>query len=91
MNPDDLTSNAIDLFFDEYINAIRKCADIWSLQLIDLYRESGLFPLRDDNAKTFYCDVHTDRLHPNAKGHKRMAETILSRLCLKEVKKKINN
>lgn len=80
VQPDDITSNAIDLFFDEYINALRKCADIWSLRLIDLYRESGLFPLNDDNAKMFYCDIKNDRLHPNANGHKRMAETILSRL-----------
>lgn len=80
VQPDDLTSNDIDLFFDEYVEALRKCADIWSLQLIDLYRESGLFPLNNGNAKTFYCDIKNDRLHPNANGHKRMAETILSRL-----------
>lgn len=27
-----------------HFNVIRNCADIWSAQLIDLYRESGLFP-----------------------------------------------
>lgn len=80
IQPDDLTTNKIDVFFDEYIHCIRKCADIWSLKLIDLYRESGLYPLNDNNAATFYCNTATDRLHPNANGHKRMAEVILSQL-----------
>lgn len=80
IQPDDLTANAIGLFFDEYIDAVRKCADIWSLKLIDLYRDSGLFPLNDDNAKAFYCNATNDRLHPSANGHARMAETILENL-----------
>lgn len=76
---DELTANGIDLYLDSYVDVIRKCADIWSFQLIDLYRESGLFPLNDVNAQTFFCSDKTDRLHPNAQGHKRIAQTIIAR------------
>ncbi len=80
IQPDDLTTNGIDLFFDEYVECVRKCADIRSVELIDLYRECGLYPLNDNNARAFYCNTKTDRLHPNANGHERMAEVILSHL-----------
>ncbi len=76
---DELTANGIDLYLESYVDVIRKCADIWSLQLIDLYRESGLFPLNDENAQVFFCSDKTDRLHPNAQGHKRIAQTIIIR------------
>lgn len=76
---DELTANKIDVYLESYIDVIRKCADIWGVQLIDLYRESGLFPLNDVNAQTFFCNDKTDRLHPNAQGHNRIAQTILAR------------
>ena len=79
---DELVANAAGAFFDEYIEALRKAADLWSLQLVDLYRDSGLFPRDDGNAKAFFANVDTDRLHPNAEGHKRIAETI--RLALSD-------
>lgn len=63
-----------------HFNVIRNCADIWSAQLIDLYRESGLFPLNDVNAQTFFCNGKTDRLQSNAQVHNRIAQTILARL-----------
>lgn len=77
---DELTANTIGIYLESYIDVIRKCADIWSVQLVDLYRESGLFPLNDENAQTFFCNSKTDRLHPNTKGHNRIAQTILSHL-----------
>lgn len=58
----------------------RRAADIWSVELIDAYRESGLFPLSDAHAKSYFHDDKTDRLHPAAKGHFRLAETILRRI-----------
>lgn len=63
-----------------HFNVIRNCADIWSAQLIDLYRESGLFPLNDVNAQTFFCNDKTDSLQSNAQVHNRIAQTILARL-----------
>ena len=42
----------------------------------NLHAKSGLFPLNDVQAKTFFCSAETDRLHPNADGHMRIAETM---------------
>lgn len=74
---DEMYSNNKGLYIDDYVNAIRKCADIWAIKLIDLYRESGLYPINDLNAKEYFCDISTDRLHPNAKGHEKIAKTII--------------
>ena len=76
----ELYANVIGEYFEKYIEAERRAADIWSVELIDAYRESGLFPLSDANAKLYFHDDKTDRLHPAAKGHFRLAETILRRI-----------
>ncbi len=80
IQPDELYANRCGQYLDAYIAAMRQAADIWSVELIDLYRESGLFPLFDDNAKRFLCNSEHDRLHPNAAGHERIAQTILRHL-----------
>lgn len=78
----ELYANGSGLFLESYVEAIRKAADIWSLNLIDLYRESGLFPLIDEYGKYFANDK-TDRLHPNEKGHERIAKLLAEKLaCL---------
>ncbi len=73
----ELYANSLGAFFEDYITAVRHAADVWSVQLIDLYRESGLFPLSDLNAAEFFVNTERDRLHPNAAGHRRIAKTIL--------------
>ena len=73
---DELYSNGIGLFIEDYVNAVRRCADVWAIKLIDLYKESGLFPLNDETAKEYFANVNTDRLHPNKNGHKKLAKAI---------------
>lgn len=73
---DELYSNRIGLFIEDYVNAIRKCADVWAVKLIDLYRESELFPLFDKDAQEYFCSVDTDRLHPNRNGHAQIARAM---------------
>lgn len=73
---DELYSNGIGLFIEDYVNAVRRCADVWAIKLVDLYKESGLFPLNDDCAKEYFTNVNTDRLHPNKNGHLRLAKAI---------------
>ena len=82
IQPDELYANGAGRYFDEYVQTVRKCADVWSLKLIDLYRESGLYPLGDGNAALYFCSDKTDRLHPNANGHARIAETIMQSVKL---------
>lgn len=80
IQPNELYANRAGCYFDEYIQAERTAADIWSVELIDLYRESGLFPLFDESASLYFSNKETDRLHPNAEGHRKIAETILRNL-----------
>lgn len=80
VQPNELYANAIGEYLEKYVEAERRAADIWSIELIDTYRESGLFPLSDAHAKLYFHDDKTDRLHPAANGHKRLAETILRRI-----------
>ncbi|MBR4171605.1 MAG: SGNH/GDSL hydrolase family protein, partial [Kiritimatiellae bacterium] len=55
--------------------------------LIDLYRESGLYPMNAAYAKCFRRggpvsekNPDPDNLHPNTEGHRRLAKTIAARL-----------
>lgn len=76
----ELYANSIGEYFEKYVETVRRAADIWAVELIDLYRESGLFPLADKNAELYFHDGETDRLHPNKNGHERIARAILRRL-----------
>ena len=80
VQPNELYANAIGEYFDSYVNAVRQAADIWAVELIDLYRESGLFPLNDKHAEMYFNKSSEDSLHPNAAGHKKIARAILRRI-----------
>ena len=79
IQPNELYANKSGVFFDSYIKAEREAADIWSIELIDLYRDSGLFPLYDNYAENYFNNKDFDRLHPNADGHKRIAAAFLNK------------
>jgi lysophospholipase L1-like esterase len=40
---------------------------------------SGLYPMMDEHAQ-YFADPQVDRLHPNDKGHERMARTLYCQL-----------
>ncbi|MBO4262448.1 MAG: SGNH/GDSL hydrolase family protein [Clostridia bacterium] len=73
---DERYSNSIGEYLDAYVDAVRKGADLWSVRLIDAYRDSGLFPLTDESAKAYFANFDTDRLHPGKVGHERLAELV---------------
>ena len=75
VQPEESFPNELERYVEDYIASIREASDIWSVPLIDLYSDSGLFPVMDEYAQYFHL-ANTDRLHPNAAGHKRIAETI---------------
>ena len=79
VQPQELWSNAQNLFIDDYVGAVRRAADLWSVPLIDLFRDSGLLPAFGEYAR-FFHDAETDCLHPNARGHERMARVIAAAL-----------
>jgi len=78
--PEELYSNMIGEYVESYVQAMREAADLWACELIDLYRDSGFFPMARGNAALYFHDTETDRLHPNKAGHERMAKIILSHL-----------
>ena len=83
----ELYSNACGLFIEDYVETLRKAADVWSLNLIDLYRDSGLFPLFDEYASRYFANEKSDRLHPSSNGHVRIAKTIEAKLkCISPLK-----
>ena len=82
IQPEETIPNTLGKHLEDYVVALREAADIWSVPVIDLYRESGLFPLNDAYAKCFrYVGPKVwDKLHPNTEGHRRLAKTIAARL-----------
>lgn len=76
VQPEESFPNNSELFPEIYIEQLRQAGDIWSVPVIDLYRLSGLLPIRDAHSRYFH-DEKTDRLHPNALGHRRIAQTLM--------------
>lgn len=77
---DEMYTNSVGLYFDDYVQAVREASDIWSAELIDLHRCSGLFPLYDECAGRYFPAGCSDRLHPNAEGHRRLAAVLERKL-----------
>ena len=82
---DETYSNTLGIFFDEYVKAVKEAANIWATELIDLNSVSGLFPLNDDSAAKYFRDVNTDRLHPKAEGHEKIAKAIARKMITIDV------
>ena len=79
VQPEELFPNKLGLYVDEYVNAVKDTANVWAVPVIDLNSISGLYPLNDSHVRYFH-DGKTDRLHPNAKGHERMARALVYQL-----------
>lgn len=79
VQPDESFPNALGLYVDAYVDVIREAGGVWAVPVIDLYADSGLYPMSPSFAKYFH-QAPNDLLHPNAAGHLRMAKTIAARL-----------
>ena len=79
VQPAENYANNIGCFIDEYVDAVRQCASIWSVPLIDLYGARGLFPLYGEYAP-YFANEETDMLHPSDLGHHRLASLIMYQL-----------
>lgn len=73
---DELYANRDGIFFEEYIETVKKAANVWACPLIDLNALCGLYPINDVHAKRFFADASSDRLHPSEGGHERIAEAL---------------
>ena len=67
------------LYADAYVAKIREAGSVWAVPVIDLNSISGLYPVADSHVR-YFSDGQTDRLHPNAAGHERMAKALAYQL-----------
>lgn len=72
-------TNQCGIYIEEYIDAVKEAGNIWAVPVIDLNAVSGLYPMMDEHAQ-YFKDAATDRLHPNDKGHERIARTLYYQL-----------
>ena len=74
-------TNQCGIYLEEYIQAVKDAGNIWAVPVIDMNAVSGLYPMMDEHAQ-YFADPATDRLHPNDKGHERMARTLYYQLSV---------
>ena len=60
-----------------YADAVKQIGAMWNIPVADVYYESGLNKLSNDNS-IFWSE--TDKTHPNTEGHKRIAEVIIGKM-----------
>lgn len=77
--PTELQANGNGLYFSQYVECIRNVAEWFSIPIIDLYKESGLYPL-DGTQRSKYFASSSDGLHPNQEGHNLIADCIYEKL-----------
>jgi hypothetical protein len=75
VQPDESYSNARGLYIEDYVKALKEAGEVWAVPVIDLYSLSGLYPSYDSYVPYFH-DGQKDRLHPNAAGDLRIAQTL---------------
>lgn len=68
-------------YLSAYVEASKECGNIWAVPVIDLNALCGLNPLMDEY-RQYFKDGGKDLLHPNDKGHERMARTIMQQLLV---------
>ena len=72
-------ANRCGEYLDAYVEAVKEAGNIWAVPVIDLNAACGLYPMADAHAQYFH-KADTDRLHPNDRGHERMARTLMYQL-----------
>ncbi len=70
--PDSFSFNKLNLLQVDYVNAIKKICDYYSVPILDLYKESGISPYSEYQAKLYM----PDKLHYNKEGYCRLAKKI---------------
>ena len=79
VQPDEVYANELGLFVDAYVDAVKEAGNIWAATVVDINAESGLFPHQPQHA-LFFHNAKTDMLHPNDRGHRRIAHVVAAAL-----------
>ena len=75
VQPDESYANKLGLFIDDYVSVVKEAGNVWAAPVADLNATSGLYPKADSHVPYFH-KADTDRLHPSAEGHRRMAAAL---------------
>lgn len=75
VQPDENFANAQGLYIEDYVNILKEAASVWAVPVINLFADSGIYPLEDSFAR-YFRNSQTDRLHFNTYGNLRLAKTI---------------
>lgn len=75
IQPSELYANLRGYFIDDYVDLVKKAGTYWSIEVIDLFTDSGLHPLTESYGK-FFANSTSDLLHPNNLGHELIASAI---------------
>jgi len=76
---DESYANQCGEFLDVYVEAVKEAGNVWAVPVIDWNASCGLFPLLKEHGQYFH-NAETDLLHPNDRGHERMARTLMQQL-----------
>ena len=79
VQPDESFPNKIGIYFLEYVNAVKEAGNVWGIPVVDLNSLCGINPMIEEQV-LYFGNSETDRLHPNAKGHERLARTLMYQL-----------
>lgn len=71
IQPSEEFCNSCGEYLDAYVRALKEASAIWSVPVIDTHTLSGLMPSMEEHS--IYVPGDNDFLHPNQKGHHRLA------------------
>ncbi len=72
-------TNKCGEYLQAYVDATKEVGNVWAVPVIDLNAVCGLYPMLDEYAQ-YFNNADNDRLHPNNKGHERMAKALMYQL-----------
>ena len=79
VQPEEWYQNKWCEYIDAYINGVKEAGEVWAVPVVDWASLSGLFPLFDGHYQ-YFLNPERDQLHPNKKGHRRLAQTLFYQL-----------
>lgn len=75
IQPEESFPNDLGLYITDYVEAIKEAGNVWGVPVVDLNSLCGINPMVEEQVQ-YFSNSETDRLHPNAKGHERIAKTL---------------